>query len=83
MKSLYTIFQGQVKVGVGQVKIESHLSYGASRCKSYRRALFNCYIVAQGTLNIYIAEREWSGMYTSLVLRIHYNTDSPINQLEP
>ena len=31
---LYTIFQGQVKVGVGQVKIESHLPYGASRCKS-------------------------------------------------
>ena len=34
IKLLYTIFQGQVKVGVGQVKIESHLPYVASCCKS-------------------------------------------------
>ena len=34
IKLSYTIFQGQVKVGVGQVKIESHLPHGASRCKS-------------------------------------------------
>ena len=41
IKLLHTLFQGQVKVGVGQVKIESYLPYGASRCKSLRRAL-NC-----------------------------------------
>ena len=34
IKLLYTVFQEQVKVGVGQVKIESYLPYGASRCKS-------------------------------------------------
>ena len=31
----YIIFQGQVKAGVGQVKVESHLPYWASRRKSW------------------------------------------------
>ena len=35
----HTDFPGQVKVAEGQVKIESHLPYRASRCKSECRAL--------------------------------------------